>query len=300
MIRFMRPPEPPGFDAHVKEDRERIVASFEQGALVDEEKGFPPHWEDLRYKALFRAAQEEKCGYCETVLQEVGAIDHFFPKGAIRALSEDPAEWGKELTGLTNVRGRKEIPVCEQGYYWLAYSWKNYVFCCERCNSAWKKAFFPVHRSPRALPPHPSQPDTTPLLNPFDDEAPWRHFDHDDIGQVRHAVDDDRGYESIRTYGLDRDSLRRARTRLVTAVLGNLQDYKNRSAEARRVAWEALCSRGSDGAAHAGMVRRMVEVALGVGWDQFVLAKPADELTDGPPPIASAASDQGGAGAAER
>lgn len=272
MIRYTRPPKSAGFDEKVKSAKEAL-SSVAPGEHSLPEESFPAHWGD--YKFEFRKAQSGKCGYCETQLSEVGAVDHFRPKGAVWALQDDPETWGKELEDLTNVRGRDPTVLSGRGYFWLAYDWDNYVFACDRCNSGWKRSFFPVAETPRTLPPSPDHPETPLLLNPYDSEAPWRHFDYDDLGNIVSASpDDDFGYETIRTCGLDRSSLAGFRRRLVPVLIHNVSRYLRGSPTAKRDAWCNLRLHGTEESAYAGMVRRWVEKAVGCPWEEFVNSEP--------------------------
>ncbi len=66
-------------------------------------------WQDL--KDTLRHASHEKCWYCESIdIRSDNAVDHFRPKNAV---SECPGH---------------------EGYWWLAFKWENYRFCCTFCN----------------------------------------------------------------------------------------------------------------------------------------------------------------------
>ncbi len=131
MLLFRRPPEPPGFDQRMAPHRRRVEASVEAG----ERPEFEPAWRS--YKAHFARAQYGKCGYCEALALAtgVGDVEHFRPKGEVSELGDDPETWGRERRGLANVEGRKTRRVSERGYWWLAYTWENWLLACERCNA---------------------------------------------------------------------------------------------------------------------------------------------------------------------
>ena len=66
-------------------------------------------WSDV--KEYYRQISHEKCWYCETKTgRMLGSIDHYRPKGRV--------------TGTDH-----------PGYWWLAFEWRNWRFCCELCNS---------------------------------------------------------------------------------------------------------------------------------------------------------------------
>ena len=69
-----------------------------------------PVWQEL--KDTLKRVSHNKCWYCESVdIRSDNAVDHFRPKNAV---AECPGH---------------------EGYWWLAYTWKNYRFCCTFCNS---------------------------------------------------------------------------------------------------------------------------------------------------------------------
>lgn len=70
-------------------------------------------WRSL--KDILSAASYEKCWYCESrEARSHNPIDHFRPKSSVNECSE------------------------HEGYWWLAFDWQNYRFCCTYCNSALK------------------------------------------------------------------------------------------------------------------------------------------------------------------
>lgn len=75
-------------------------------------------------KAALKAAQHDKCCYCEGRFDANygGDVEHYRPKGAIGA--------GKS----------KILP----GYYWLAFLWSNLFYACADCNQYRKRAAFPI------------------------------------------------------------------------------------------------------------------------------------------------------------
>jgi hypothetical protein len=110
---------------------------------------------------------------------------------------------------------------------------------------------------------------------------PALHLTFDRIGQVHARRRSDRGQATIRTCGLDRESLRSARyhtaadtyrhsQRLLVAVnKGDRAGIQN--------AIEDLLSLGDEKRAHAGVVRSIVMTVLGCKWDQLrVLSKEFD------------------------
>ena len=68
-----------------------------------------PVWQEL--KDTLRRVSYDKCWYCESVdARADNAVDHFRPKNAVAEC------------------------VDHDGYWWLAFNWNNYRFCCTFCN----------------------------------------------------------------------------------------------------------------------------------------------------------------------
>ena len=67
-------------------------------------------WRDL--KVTLRTASHGKCWYCESIeIRSDNAVDHFRPKNAVAECHD------------------------HNGYWWLAFDWRNHRFCCTYCNS---------------------------------------------------------------------------------------------------------------------------------------------------------------------
>ena len=75
-------------------------------------------------KEVLRAAQHDKCCFCEAKLghAQFGDVEHFRPKASVQQSSVDPPT---------------------PGYYWLAYAWQNLYLSCEICNRRHKQKLFP-------------------------------------------------------------------------------------------------------------------------------------------------------------
>lgn len=70
--------------------------------------------------------QHDKCCFCERKVSagEPGHIEHYRPKG------------GYKKDNLSKL--------VKPGYFWLAYDFDNLFFSCNRCNSSYKKNYFPL------------------------------------------------------------------------------------------------------------------------------------------------------------
>lgn len=164
-------------------------------------------WGDV--KPFFMETQNRKCGFCEVIITEsTGDIEHYRPKNAVWSL----AERGAEQEHLVNIRGRKFRKDFASGYWWLAYSWDNYLVSCPTCNQKWKSALFPI-AAQRLTPPvqGDESAELALLMDPFGAQTPVDHLEFDDLGQVQALRDSQIGYETIVTCGLDRESLRSSR-----------------------------------------------------------------------------------------
>lgn len=271
MLLLRRPPEPTDFTARARDAHQRVEAAV----LAEERPTFePPLWAD--YKPAFIAAQHHKCAYCEmfTTGVSIGHVDHVRPKAAVAVLEEDPETWGREERG-GNVKGRRAREVCNRGYWWLAYRWTNLCFACERCNTGWKRSLFPVSDVPRQLPPDPEVEETVLLLDPYGDERPSRHLRFDELGQVQAKPESVHGFETVRTLGLDRESLRHSReekARKTFHILARLEGASSPSVI--RECIDDLIQLGNERFVHAGMVRIIVEQWLDVSWDELTAAHP--------------------------
>jgi uncharacterized protein (TIGR02646 family) len=96
-------------------DRARVALEMAESATGLEERAKAINarssvWTEL--KESLAALSHNKCWYCETEQERSdNAVDHFRPKGRVA-----------ECTG-------------HEGYWWLAFDWKNYRFSCTYCNS---------------------------------------------------------------------------------------------------------------------------------------------------------------------
>jgi uncharacterized protein (TIGR02646 family) len=102
---------PEGWEGRVQKAREEIAALGDntRAAGINERRTV---WADL--KELLGSLSHKKCWYCEARQERSDMqVDHFRPKNR---LSEE---------------GCADHP----GYWWLAFDWRNFRFCCTYCNS---------------------------------------------------------------------------------------------------------------------------------------------------------------------
>lgn len=265
MLLLMRPSKPSDFDSKVAEAQRAVEEAIRAGRAPE----FPELWTE--FKEHFVKAQYFKCGYCEVYSgNHPGSMDHYAPKSEVHELIDK----GAELDGGQRVRGRRTKPVSDRGYWWCAYSWGNWIFVCERCNSVWKKCLFPVTEEPRRLPPDPATRETPLLLNPFGPEDPVEHLWFSELGQVAAQGGSLRGQATIDTCGLDRESLRSVRQRTAHKAYRHieclLEGIESGNWERAGDALENLLDLGHEEAPHAGMVRSIVKSELELPWNEFL------------------------------
>ncbi len=128
--------------------------------LPGPEHDFPPVWrEDGRLKEALSAMSDGHCAYCQASVSDnhPGAVEHFKPKSL--------------------------FPL-------LAYAWDNYLFSCERCNTAKSNKW----------------PDDGEYVRP-DDGDPAPRFVFTRRGRVRGAARDAAARRTVQDFGLNRPKL---------------------------------------------------------------------------------------------
>ena len=292
MLVLKRPPEPPDFATKVARYKTAVQLHMDEllkekataspvakpvasrsstGTKKKKSDVFTAKWSD--FKDAFSEAQHGKCAYCEVSVigAQHGDVEHFYPKARIDGLLDDPDTWGKERPFLSNVLGRKPAVVCDTGYWWLAYEWSNYLLSCLACNEYWKGAIFPVEDDPRTIPPTSDLSEVALLLNPFEKINPAEHLAFDGFGQIHPHENSRRGFESIRTCGLDRESLRNIRGGIAREAhaLSNKLIASTTSDELKDTLY-SLYLKGVETNQHPGMVRIIVERRCGLTWRDVV------------------------------
>lgn len=261
MLRWQRPPKPENFEERAAPRRQALRDAIAQGAAFEHDDNF---WRS--FKGDFETAQHRKCAYCDQKdTGGVGGVDHFRPKSSLSCLEAA----GREDPRTKNFADRRRRQVCARGYWWLAYSWENWLYVCERCNS-WKSDLFP--RDDFDGSPTEGTDDFPLILDPFGTLNPADHLRFDDLGAIE-AVDGSRvGAETIRTLGLDRESLRDARQQIAELALGLIQLLDEKERSGRDFARELLdlAKLGKAENKDAGMVRILIEQRLRIQWSSLL------------------------------
>lgn len=264
-LRDHRPPEPPNWRVIVR-DAEACVERWARGLpLGADEVLFDDLWGV--HKTSFSRAQYGKCGYCEMFIAadpNGGDIEHYHPKAEVTKLLDDPVTWGEEASGHNSRDPAKKrvTPFVCGGYWWLAYDWLNYLLACGTCNQKWKGNLFPIRGGHRRAPTKKScAREDALLLNPYGSIDPADHLEFDKVGLITPRQDSLRGWETIRTCHLGRETLRRSREPVardawsrISRVLKEL-DREPLQEPRLRCALGRLLALGSRSKQHAGMVR---------------------------------------------
>jgi hypothetical protein len=275
MQHFKRPPKPADFSKKVKSFKDKLKSFFSSKASGTGKPDFADKWKE--FKSYFAKAQHGKCGYCEirVIGGQDGDVEHFYPKGEVWKLKDDPTKWGTEQKYSSAVKGRERDVICKQGYWWLAYDWSNYLLSCAVCNQKWKLSYFPVGDNPRNIPPSKKTTENVLLLNPYDTENPANHLRFDDLGQIEAKTDDagktdSHGYETIRTCGLDRESLRDSRKEKAVRAYNLIVKLDKVTSEQQVLEiFKDFHSLGDEETIHSGMVRIIFEDYSGMSWDKL-------------------------------
>lgn len=178
-------------------------------------------WAEL--KPRLQALSHKKCWYCESLdLRSDNAVDHFRPKNSVKGSARFP------------------LGSAHPGYWWLAFDYHNYRFCCTFCNSIRKGAagatggkqdWFPVwDEGHRACSATDDQDKELPILldptNRADIGALWFDESGRAVPRPQRPGEPDEGYrcwkeraeESIAYYHLNHPDIREARQLLAQRV----------------------------------------------------------------------------------
>ena len=132
--------------------------------------------------------QNDKCCFCERKVSagEPGHIEHYRPKGGYK--KDDNSKMVKP------------------GYFWLAYDFNNLFFSCNRCNTSYKKNYFPLaDETKRVTNPNGVITNEDPLIIcPSVDPTPHLIFKQEIIKPNGKSI---KGKETIKRTGLNRKAL---------------------------------------------------------------------------------------------
>lgn len=156
-----------------------------------------------------------KCAYCEQKIigDQSGDMEHYRPKGGVNDLQNKPV--------MINQGGTQ---VKHQGYYWLAYDWKNLLPSCNHCDTyqedkvtgqkVGKGNRFPVDGD-YAVAPGEESDESPLLLNPVIDD-PREHLGIDSTGVLNCSTQ--RGKVTVDILGLNARDLPNDRAEVYDAT----------------------------------------------------------------------------------
>lgn len=187
MIRILKPAAPTVLATHGAEATAADRAAYDRG-----QRSFRFRrrvYAHPTVRAALRAAQHDKCAFCESKFGHVdfGDVEHFRPKGGFRQ-----REGGR---------------LVRPGYFWLAYDWANLLASCTLCNQQFKRNHFPVRvQRDRPRSHHDDPTRERPLLIDPGVDRPERFltFVGGSAVPVRRSR---RGEAAIRLLGLNRQEL---------------------------------------------------------------------------------------------
>jgi uncharacterized protein (TIGR02646 family) len=158
-------------------------------------------------KAALRAAQHDKCAFCDSDMMHTGYgdVEHFRPKAAWQQREGDPLRY--------------------PGYFWLAYDWDNLFLSCQLCNQRYKRNLFPlrVQRGRADSLKRDTSGEDPVLLTPSADVGRHITFVDEVAVPVNRSV---KGRETIRILALNRDELMKRRRKFLD-VLSALRDARD-------------------------------------------------------------------------
>lgn len=251
--------------------KDLLALAKASAAPIFKEKDFPDHWGKHKYHFI-EAQYKGKCAYCETqvIAGSSGDVEHFRPKAYCQALSS--AANRNDYVGQRP--GRRNVGARTEGYWWLAYDWRNYLLSCNRCNAVWKKNQFPV-KAGRLAHGNKFSKEEPFLINPFKVD-PEKHFDFNaTTGQIRGLTP--QGIVTIDVCGLDRRSLEVQRaikgSRLDKAYLDYLVGLKAGNDSLQVAALRTLLRECRSKETYAAVARNFVKKKLKINYRDLLLMR---------------------------
>lgn len=269
-LKGRHPPRPFNFVSQSAADASAVLAKAGRTALrIFREEDFPNHWG--KHKHLFLVPQYNgKCAYCETPVAAAypGDVEHFRPKAYCRSMG--PAKNRDDYGGLPPDR-RSNGPAIE-GYWWLAYEWKNYLLSCNRCNATWKRNQFPI-QGVKANYGDRLSTEKALVINPYKTD-PERHFAFDpNTGQISGLTP--HGKATIDVCGLDRRSLEVQRAMKGAKLIKRHDEYvqalSQRNTLAQNNTLRALLDECRNEEPYAAVARYFVKTELHISYPQLLV-----------------------------
>jgi hypothetical protein len=218
VIIYGTPPQDWIDDAQAVTDQLRTVTSkAEREAIIEKKQSL---WRDDRIRNWLLKQFNNKCWYTEAY-DSVSSIhvDHYRPKGRVRDLA------GNE----------------DDGYWWLAFNWKNYRICGQLINVK-KSDVFPVVEEPRATSESQLKLEAPLIIDPREEEARLISYEKDEDACIAVPSADIneserfRAEKTIELLGLNRlTKLNQKRAEFWDNCLMTIADYKGGAADPQAI-----------------------------------------------------------------
>ncbi len=157
-----------------------------------------------------KSLSHDKCWYCESLEDRSHMpVDHYRPKGGVTECPE------------------------HEGYWWLAFDWKNYRYCCTFCNSqtsgddttGGKQNHFPILNPPNWIKEEDGDlgVEQPALIDPFDFDSPPLITFHEngfprEVNQDKNSKDYKKANISIGIYHLHHSKSVKSRKRIAIKI----------------------------------------------------------------------------------
>ncbi len=238
MIRITKPAAPQKLLTDGKAETEHNKRLYEKGVRNFEiKKSIYGH---KTVKKALTTAQYQKCCFCERKT-EMGDIEHLRPKNAYQQ--------------------KEGEPLSKPGYYWLAYEWDNFFFCCEKCNRSYKRNLFPLVDESKRAKSHLDDINTeVPLFIHPEKENPEEFIEFRGI-YPQPIKNNSRGKTTIKRTGIDRpflDERRLEKYRVMKAIYMLIHSPNGDNSIKKE--WQKLLNEATqDSAEFASMIRCAVK-----------------------------------------
>ncbi|MGN0141603.1 MAG: retron system putative HNH endonuclease [Roseburia sp.] len=181
MRRVIRGKQPDSLKNHAVQWTKELLAEIKrEGCYEKVEVSYKNKYNQTDVKDALRVMYKNHCCYCEGLLgvQTYGRIEHLRPKS---------------------------LPQ----FYDKTFDWNNLHWCCEICNTSYKKARWD---------------DAAPILDPTADDIQQFLMFNPDTGEYDAIGDNERAKTTIDHTGMNRDKLVEARRRMVIRLV---REYQN-------------------------------------------------------------------------
>lgn len=184
MRKVQRLPEPDSLKNNVGQWTKDLLDEIKsKGAYAKVDRSVKDKYRQEDVKETLEKMYNQHCCYCESVIgtNTYGRIEHLKPK----SLPE---------------------------FYHLAFDWENLHWCCEICNTSYKKARWDFQN---------------PILDPSKDDIDRFLELNLTTGEYSGIKEDERAATTIRHTGINRDALVKARRRIIIRFLKDFKAHQS-------------------------------------------------------------------------